>query len=96
MIVQQRVNVKTEINIHNIKEIRRNDNLLLATLIFSPKLYVIVCITNIRQVRLAAIHASEIVFYVVKILFLLCTCFHAEFGYIQGQRNRHCDSLLVP
>ena len=40
-------------------------------------------------------HASEFVFCIVKILFFLCTCSHAEFGYFQVQRNCHCHSLYL-
>ena len=97
--VQQKVNVRTEMNIHSMKEIRHYDSLLLAMLIFSPKLYVIVCMMNISLVRLSAMHASE----------LVCVlCSEDTFSFVQllswriwihssaTELSLYCDSLLVP
>ena len=51
---------------------------------------------NVSLLILAAMPVNLFVFYVVKMLFYLCTCSHAEFGYFQVQRNCHCRSLLMP
>ena len=53
-------------------------------------------LTTLVWVLLAAMPVNVFELLLLKILFLLCACSHAEFGYFQVQRSCRYHPVLVP